>query len=159
TVSLDASHASKGTSMEKLALRRERILRQVRELAGRLLMLEPVALDVQQPLLEIGADSLVLAEGIRAIEEKFGVKLSLGQLYEELPTLERIADYLVDQVIDDEVEASAMVAEAPVTAEPPCPVSPGEQESSLSQLLGLQAQVMDGHMRFMSQALDLLKSG
>ncbi len=61
------------------------------------LLEEPAAsLDVRRPFLEMGADSIVLMEAIKAVERRFGVELSVRQMFESLTTIEALSRYIFD---------------------------------------------------------------
>ena len=45
-------------------------------------------------LIELGADSINLFEMMQALEQQFGIQLSIGQIFEDLTTLDALADYL-----------------------------------------------------------------
>ena len=78
-------------SMQSTPRRRDTILSILRTTVSGLLQLDPVALDVSTPFLEMGADSIVLIEAIQTIEKTFGVKLSIRQMFEEFTTLDALA--------------------------------------------------------------------
>ena len=42
----------------------------------------------------LGAASLALLQGINAVESRFGVRLTVRQIFEELPTLRRVAEHV-----------------------------------------------------------------
>ncbi|HEX7334398.1 MAG TPA: amino acid adenylation domain-containing protein [Pyrinomonadaceae bacterium] len=67
------------------------ILETLRAIVGRLLQTAPDTLDAHASFLEMGADSIVLAEAIRVIEDTFRLRISIRQLFEELTTLEVLA--------------------------------------------------------------------
>jgi natural product biosynthesis luciferase-like monooxygenase protein/amino acid adenylation domain-containing protein len=73
---------------------KEAILETLRAIVGRLLQTEPETLDVHASFLEMGADSIVLAEAIRVIEDTFLLKISIRQLFEQLTTLDVLAEYI-----------------------------------------------------------------
>ena len=74
--------------------RRGRTLERLRGVVSGLLQISPDRLDPDAPLLELGADSLVLVQAIRTIESEFGVTLTIRQLFEELTTITAIGAYL-----------------------------------------------------------------
>ncbi len=80
------------------ASRRERLLSQLRVLLGSLLHIEPAEIAGDTSFLEIGADFIVLIDAVRQIEQTFGLKLSIRQLFAELSTLDALATHL-DQVL------------------------------------------------------------
>ncbi len=61
---------------------------------GRLLQTGPETLDVHASFLEMGADSIVLAEAIRVIEDTFLLKISIRQLFEQFTTLDALAEHI-----------------------------------------------------------------
>ncbi|MEJ2691909.1 MAG: LLM class flavin-dependent oxidoreductase, partial [Candidatus Thiodiazotropha sp.] len=75
----------------------ETLLADLHNLAAKLLEMQLADLDVNKPFLEIGADSIVLINLIRAVDEKFGVKIRVRQIFEGLNTLALLADYLDQQ--------------------------------------------------------------
>ncbi|MGS0897374.1 MupA/Atu3671 family FMN-dependent luciferase-like monooxygenase, partial [Burkholderia stagnalis] len=81
----------------------------LRALVASYLRSRPEHVDPHAPLLELGADSLVLVQVIRSIEQTYGVTLSVRQLFEELTTISAIAGYLAER-------AAPPVSAAPVVA-------------------------------------------
>jgi glutamate-1-semialdehyde aminotransferase/acyl carrier protein len=51
-------------------------------------------IEVDQPLMHIGADSLVLMEAITFLEQRYQIRLKAGQVIEELDTLEKLAAHI-----------------------------------------------------------------
>ncbi|WP_437681732.1 amino acid adenylation domain-containing protein [Sorangium sp. So ce131] len=70
------------------------VLEQLTIVVARLLKTSPERLDPDRPLLEIGADSLMLMDAIRAVRDHFGVVITVRQVFKELPTLSAIASYV-----------------------------------------------------------------
>ncbi|MGB7923762.1 MAG: aminotransferase class III-fold pyridoxal phosphate-dependent enzyme, partial [Pyrinomonadaceae bacterium] len=156
--------------------RRERILSQVRGIVGHLLEMDPAALDAHTPLLEIGADSIVLIEAIRTIEETFDVKLTIRQLFEDVTTLDALVTYLEANLPGEKVFASRAAAhEAAPASEtqtalslPTVAASPNgagyranetettpAQESSVERLMSQQLTLLS---QVMTQQLEVLRS-
>ncbi|MBV9389924.1 MAG: amino acid adenylation domain-containing protein, partial [Chroococcidiopsidaceae cyanobacterium CP_BM_ER_R8_30] len=67
---------------------------QLRGIVARLLQIDPADVDIYAPFLEMGADSLVLVEAIRTIENSFEIKIAIRQLFEELTTIDALATYI-----------------------------------------------------------------
>ncbi|WP_332959592.1 non-ribosomal peptide synthetase/type I polyketide synthase, partial [Microcoleus sp. AR_TQ3_B6] len=78
--------------------RRDEILSTLRIRMANLLQADPSAIEVDAPFTEMGADSLVLMEAVRAIENAFGIKVTIRQLFEELATTNALATY-IDQTL------------------------------------------------------------
>ncbi|OQO94648.1 hypothetical protein B1813_00605 [Saccharomonospora piscinae] len=65
-------------------------------LGERLLELDAGSINRSVPLLDLGADSLVLVELSREIESKFGVDISVQQLLEDIVTVRAIARWVTE---------------------------------------------------------------
>jgi natural product biosynthesis luciferase-like monooxygenase protein/amino acid adenylation domain-containing protein len=74
--------------------RQEQIRAQLCEIVAALLQTTPARVDPLASLLELGADSLVLMQAIRQIEQRFAVTVTVRQLFEELPTIAALAAFL-----------------------------------------------------------------
>lgn len=66
----------------------------LRSFAADLLQLQPSEVRADRLLLELGADSVALAELMRLAESEYGVKISFRQIFEELTTIEAVASYI-----------------------------------------------------------------
>jgi len=101
------------------------VINRTREIVARLLRSRPDQVDVHAPFLEMGADSIVLTQAIRAIEKEFGVEIGIRQLFEELTTIADVATYvaartpahaLVAPLVYE--QASAAASDVPNRADP-----------------------------------------
>lgn len=63
-------------------------------LAAKLLRIPKADVQVNTPLLQLGADSLTLSQAKLHIERQYQVEISFQQLFEELTDLEKIAHYI-----------------------------------------------------------------
>ncbi len=93
----------------------------------------PVEESLHLPFLEMGANSLVLMEVQRNVENKFGVNISINQFFDELTNIEALAHYISENGTVETAEApaaeaapvvSAPVTPAPVVSVAPTPVAP-----------------------------------
>ncbi|MGA9994261.1 MAG: aminotransferase class III-fold pyridoxal phosphate-dependent enzyme, partial [Pyrinomonadaceae bacterium] len=115
------------TPHEPSPARKEKIFAEVQSIVGRLLEVNPSEIDAHTPFLEIGADSILLIEAIRTIENTYGVKLSIRQLFEELTTVDALVSY-IDQTLPPE-QPSQTTPETPaalplqVQVAPPAPLA------------------------------------
>jgi len=91
--------------------RLEKILAKLRSLMGSVLKLPPEEIDIQTPLLEMGADSIVFLEASQNLKTSFGVNLSIRQLFEELNTLDALGNY-IDSHMPDGLELEDTSIEA-----------------------------------------------
>ncbi len=117
----------------------EAILSHLCALIANLLRAAPSELDVQMPFLEMGADSLVLVEAVRLIEDHFGVKLEIRQFFEEITTIHALVDYLADRTTFGRADTAATEALAPESTEPVAQVTPAHAARPVSQVLSSQA--------------------
>jgi natural product biosynthesis luciferase-like monooxygenase protein len=75
-------------------MRADVILANLHSMMASLLKAEPEDIDFHTPFLEIGADSLMLVDAVSFIESTYGIKITIGQLFEELSTLDALASYI-----------------------------------------------------------------
>ncbi|WP_338868504.1 non-ribosomal peptide synthetase/type I polyketide synthase [Myxococcus stipitatus] len=128
--------------------RQERFLNELRALLSRLLQIPAERMNAHASFLELGADSVVLMDAARAVEKRFGLKLTMRQLFEELTTLDAMARYLdltvpADAALPIEQPATPAPVAPPVLAAPPSaltPAMPGGE--GLEQVVKLQLQLM-----------------
>jgi natural product biosynthesis luciferase-like monooxygenase protein/amino acid adenylation domain-containing protein len=96
----------------------EALRRSLRGVVGELLRLAPDAVPPHEPLLELGADSLILVDLIRRVEERYAVRLTVRQLFEELLTIDALAAY-VARSSEDSPPAVGKGAAAPAARDVP----------------------------------------
>ncbi|MEL6601701.1 MAG: amino acid adenylation domain-containing protein, partial [Cyanobacteria bacterium J06614_10] len=61
----------------------------------------PAPVDPEASLIELGADSINLIETVQTLEQIFDIQVSMHQLFEELTTLNSIAEHLDQTLADD----------------------------------------------------------
>jgi natural product biosynthesis luciferase-like monooxygenase protein/amino acid adenylation domain-containing protein len=153
---------------------KEAILETLRAIVGRLLQTEPETLDVHASFLEMGADSIVLAEAIRVIEDTFRLKISIRQLFEQLTTLDVLAEHIVNNSpqarpsAPPPVRAEDAAARLAAQANPPACALPAPQTQNVFAPTGFTPDLpavevaaregapADSLERVVSQQLDLL---
>ncbi len=116
--------------VEKVPVRPD-ILHQVIALFARALQMEPADVEPTVPLLEIGADSLLLIGVLEPLQEQFGLRVSMRQFFVDLPTIEKVAEYVARnspmldaRSLDGGESSGAAVAPVVVAApEPSVPVA------------------------------------
>jgi natural product biosynthesis luciferase-like monooxygenase protein len=109
-----ASHGASGPTGSSPARRKDGILGLLRSALARFLEMPEREIDNHKSLLEMGSDSLVFIEAIQAIQHTFSIKITLRQLFEELTTLDLLANHL-----DSNLPATAVFAGWPPVAEAP----------------------------------------
>ncbi|WP_375501417.1 amino acid adenylation domain-containing protein [uncultured Nostoc sp.] len=73
---------------------KEKIISQLSILVAGLLQTDLSEINVYAPFLEMGADSIVLIEAVRTIENTFGIKVTIRQMFEELTNIDSLASYI-----------------------------------------------------------------
>ncbi|PSB51010.1 hypothetical protein C7B67_12455 [filamentous cyanobacterium Phorm 6] len=69
----------------------------LRSLVAKLLQIKSEEIEVTVTFLELGADSLLLLEAVRSIQSNFGVQVEVQQFFEELETIEDLANYIEEK--------------------------------------------------------------
>jgi amino acid adenylation domain-containing protein len=155
--------------------RRERILSELKDLMQQLGGLEPDQLDVQATFLELGFDSLFLAQASTAFTKKFGVKIAFRQLLEAAPTLDALAGFINSQLPEEkeppptELRVIAATREFPVSAavqqpEPvnlplPLQVAQTSSEVDLSGYSYAIENIISQQLHLMGKQLEVLRNG
>ncbi|VWD46488.1 non-ribosomal peptide synthetase/type I polyketide synthase [Burkholderia contaminans] len=154
------------------------VLEWLRGKIGELIQADPDTINIELPFLEMGADSIVLIEAIRHIEAEYGVKLAMRRFFEDLATVQALAEYVADNLPAvaaptgaEVVGASEAVAE-PSTAAVAVAVAPSAQAlaplaaapvewvaaeggSTVERVLREQNQLLS---HVMSQQMELLRT-
>ena len=123
---------------------------------------EPEQVNVHSNFLDIGADSIVLIDAVRRIQDTFKVQLSIAQLFEELTTIDDIATYISQNQPQTFVSTAVANVPPPVTPQKTAVVVPEPafsprpvptQIEGNSYLEKVVAQQLD----LMAQQLELLR--
>ncbi|QRR05189.1 amino acid adenylation domain-containing protein [Burkholderia sp. MS455] len=144
------------------------VLEWLRGKIGELIQADPATINIDLPFLEMGADSIVLIEAIRHIEKQYGVKLAMRRFFEDLATVQALAEYVADNlpaaaapsgaesVAGPSTVAVAQSAEvlAPLAAAPAEWVA-AEGGSAVERVLREQNQLLSS---VMSQQMELLRT-
>lgn len=84
----------------------------IAKILGDLLRLPANELDPHTTFLNLGADSMILVSAVRMIQEQFGIKISIRQLFEECTTVDAVARYI------DKASGSVTSNDVPREAQP-----------------------------------------
>ncbi|HEY9825555.1 MAG TPA: amino acid adenylation domain-containing protein, partial [Stenomitos sp.] len=150
--------------------RRSHILAFLQQEVGASLVGEGMQVDPDATFLELGADSINLAQTIEILDKTFGVKVTMRQIFEELTTLNDLASYLDAALPDHWVMPGAeppslapSVTSSEVTASADPLMAPMQQLQQLTSSMGntsveriLQEQLAVLHS-IMSQQIDLMR--
>ncbi|WP_126285906.1 non-ribosomal peptide synthetase/type I polyketide synthase [Burkholderia stagnalis] len=150
------------------------VLEWLRGKIGELIQADPATVNIDLPFLEMGADSIVLIEAIRHIEKQYGVKLAMRRFFEDLATVQALAEYVADHLpaaaapSEAEAEAVAVAVIEPSTAAvapsaqvlAPLAAAPAEWVaaeggSTVERVLREQNQLLS---RVMGQQMELLRT-
>jgi glutamate-1-semialdehyde aminotransferase/non-ribosomal peptide synthetase component F/acyl carrier protein len=121
--------------------RKERILNELKDVMRDLGGFEPDKIDVQATFLQLGVDSLFLAQASTAFKKRFGVKIVFRQLLEEAPSLDTLAGYIDAQLPPDKPPVSTprpvetvLSTSSPVQTRPQLPDSPSVVPNPMEKL-------------------------
>jgi acyl transferase domain-containing protein len=93
-------------NQNEMMSRRAAILRILRQKLAGLLEMQEDEIEDSVPFLELGADSLVLLEALQGIQDMFGIKLGIRQLFEDFTNLEALALHL-DELLPQDFQLQA----------------------------------------------------
>lgn len=155
--------------------RAEALQTALRDMVARLLRMDAERIDPEAPLLELGADSLVVVQAIKTIEKTYGITISIRQIFEELTTIAAIAHHLdsllpsEDAVVSVSKPSVAQAISGPdnnklLSGQPATPVfqvadgagdalNPGD----VSAMERLMRQQLDAFSRMTTQQLAVLR--
>lgn len=129
----------------------EQILAKLCSIVASLLKSNPEEVDIHAPFLEMGADSIVLIDAIRNIENTFGIKISIRQLFEELTNLEALAIYIEQNTTLAIPEVEHVQPQIMAVKLPNEQLAGGASQT-------LVEKVMREQMQLMSEQLEVLRS-
>ncbi len=157
--------------------RQQSILATLQSMTAQLLHLPLEAVNSHIPLVELGADSLILLEAMRQIESHYQVRLSVRSLFEELSTLDALATYLAQQnqptspmeaVQESRIaECSTGASEMAVNVKPnstsvnrinPAAQSASATSHSLESMIGLFERQIEAMRQLAHEQIDLLRT-
>ncbi|MBN1991918.1 MAG: amino acid adenylation domain-containing protein [Anaerolineae bacterium] len=151
--------------------RRETILSTLRAVAAELLKTSPDNVDEHASFLELGADSLIVVEANRRIENTYGLQLKNRQFFEELSTLAALAAYIDQNLPPDWGAPESPPPDLTVDTSPPpetpnittAPVEPpksaAKQKSAApaTAVERIMAQQLETMSQLMAQQLEVLR--
>jgi len=151
---------------------------QLRSLVANLIKAEPHQVGLYTSFLEMGADSIVMIDAVRAIENTYGFKITIRQLFEELPNIDALATYIhqnlppewtiadsqqVESEPEMNVQQQTQPTIAPTLANPPIPsIKDAEEgktksETALERMMRQQLEIVSQSMsQVVSQQLEFL---
>ena len=119
---------------------KEALIAQIKHLLEESSGLELAEASPDETFLEMGLDSLFLTQVATSLSKKFGVKISFRQLNEEVPNLDKLADYLLAKGYS--VGGGTPVASGKITGKDAGdPVNALEDAPELKKVFGAQARI------------------
>ena len=116
---------------------KEHLIQQIKTLLEESSGLELAETAPEDTFLEMGLDSLFLTQVATSLSRKFGVKISFRQLNEDLPNLDKLADFLLPHV----KEGAAAIAKTVTGNTSASNVDAMEDAPELKKVFGAQARI------------------
>lgn len=129
--------ASKEKSMSSVSP--DQILQELRLMLGQMLQMGPSEFDVDTPLIDMGADSLLLFNAIQNIKDKYHVSIAISDIFQEVSTLRKLASFVAANLPSTPEPVSVM--QAPVLQAPVMAVDGSVQNLIQQQLQLMQLQL------------------
>jgi amino acid adenylation domain-containing protein len=111
--------------------RKMRILATLLATVAPLLQRPPEDIDVHAPVLDLGADSLILMGAVQFVRDNYGINISLQRLFEEITTLDALATY-IDASLPVEAPGNATASSVTPTAVDPLPQASDDPPPALA---------------------------
>lgn len=121
--------------------RRDRIIAELRKTIRDLSGMDEAKINVNATFLELGFDSLFLAQANGAFKKVFKVKLTTRHLLEKTPTITALAEHLDKEMPADAFPAPAAAPARPKATAPAGPPAGAASAATLAPLLPLAAGV------------------
>ncbi|HEV2705163.1 MAG TPA: aminotransferase class III-fold pyridoxal phosphate-dependent enzyme [Pyrinomonadaceae bacterium] len=116
---------------EQKSTRHDAVLSVLKDSFGQSLGVDVSELDVHTSFFELGADSLFLLRASQVVQNKLGVKVPFRMMFEEVDTIDKLAEYIAQNLPTDDVP-TATEAPAPVASEAPAEMPPEPAPAALS---------------------------
>lgn len=136
----------------------ENLVAELQQQMAKIFQLQPSQLDIHTSFLEMGGDSLILAEAVQQIKNRYRIEVNIRQLFEELSTVNTLAAYIGDLLPNDFTnhQPDDLSISVNSTSEQQNTTENLEINSTLERVMGLQIQAMSD---FMIRQLNILKAG
>ncbi len=120
---------------------KEALVQQIKNLLEESSGLELAEASAEETFLEMGLDSLFLTQVATSLSKKFGVKISFRQLNEEVPNLDKLADYLLAKGYSVGGAAAPTAAGQPSASNGQPAINALEDAPELKKVFGAQARI------------------
>lgn len=127
-------------------------------------------INVNEPLIDFGADSLVLLNAVQVIKDTYHVAIPISEVFKDLNTLRKIAQYIAEQTAT--VTTTTASEQAPAEVPTPAPVSqqipmaamptlapmaPVSMSGDLVSLLNNQLSIIQNQIQLLAQGGSVAK--
>lgn len=144
-------------------------LGEIQALLGNLLQQPATDVDPHKPLFELGVDSIILLDFVRKVEARYAVEITIRQLFEELPTVHAVADFLFESQgpLQRAGKLQTTTPTQPLSAETPpreANIHDGDHRDhieaqlreTIARLLQMSPEALDPHRPFLELGADSL---
>ncbi|MBX2977649.1 MAG: amino acid adenylation domain-containing protein [Flavobacteriales bacterium] len=125
---------------------KDALIAQIKHLLEESSGLELAEASPDETFLEMGLDSLFLTQVATSLSRKFGVKISFRQLNEEVPNLDKLADYLLSHGVDSAGAQGSRATVDSASAQGPRTtvdsINALEDAPELKKVFGAQARIV-----------------
>ncbi|MEH1834782.1 MAG: amino acid adenylation domain-containing protein, partial [Nostoc sp.] len=135
---------------------KETILTTLRTLVVNLFKIEPSEMNINVPFLEMGADSIILIDAVNRIEATYGIKITIRQLFEELTTLDALANYLNEQIVPEDFVLNETETEVLSRSQISQPSERATVEQQMGSNKAMEA-IIQQQLQLMSQQLEVMR--
>lgn len=94
------------------------VARRLQAMLASLLGVKAATVPIDVPLFDVGADSIVLIDGLARIQQEFGVRLDLTEVLDDAPTLAGLAEWVCAKRLEAAAGATAAPTDAATKAAP-----------------------------------------
>jgi amino acid adenylation domain-containing protein len=133
---------------QALNMNRESILNDLRQSVAKIIGSRPEEIDTSAPFIEMGADSILLAQAAHGIQSRFNVRISLRQFFEELSNLDSLADFLTEH------GCNIKAAKPKVTEQRPVASPDQDVKEIINRQLDILSEVMNRQMELLGAGAD-----
>ena len=136
-----------------------RILETLKNIMHDLSGIDPASIDGSSTFVELGFDSLLMTRLVAEMKKRFGVRVLLRRLFEDLTTIEQIASHLAQEAPSRFVppaEASTPTCATETIPAQPAPTASGEVSGNFAEmglLLQRQLELVKQHVDILSRQI------
>ena len=132
--------------------RREALGDALLRLIAELLHVAPEEIEPQTAFLDMGADSIVLLDAVRRIEQMFGVKIPIRSFFEKLTNVALVADHLDVHAPAEWAKAKTVTAVLPAVEAVAAPVEMTSSRTVTEQIVLRQLELMAEQIKLLGGA-------